>query len=337
MNAWPVYFIALLIVTTPIQAQPPDDPPFVSTPELSITPTTLSPSTQSVPTAVPSPTTLPADDFTLGKPITAATQPAIDRATGPRDTDANQSIRPGPDNTGPADQKNLKISQKINATDGQVIENRFISGMVFANDTKNVIIRNCVIDGQGAPYGVQCQGAENILIERCEIYNIASSGIYGDGYTARGNVIYQSGGDGMKAGQNVLIEGNWIHSLGWKTPKAHADGVQIRAGSGVKIIGNFFDIPNDVRDTKSNAAVFIQGVKNKGGSSDILVEGNWCSGGNFTIHAFSDGDDAKSIRIVNNRFLRGTARYGVGRMEDGVTWRGNVFDEDDRVANPKDK
>jgi len=299
----------------------------------------ISPTTRSVDVTL-EPTTAPiahsAQALTLGQPTT---EPAVVARPTPKVLikPADDREQPGPDNTGVADQKNLKISRKVTAVSDQVIENLFITGGVVANDTKNVIIRNCLIDAAGGRYGIQCQNAQNLVIERCEIYNMSSAGVYGDGFTARANVVYQSAGDGFKPGHDCVIEGNWVHTLGYKSPTAHADGVQIRGGSNVKIIGNYFELPIDEADTKSNSAVFIQGVKGKQGSTDILVEHNWCKGGNFTIHGFSDGGDASTIRVINNRFYRGSSRYGVGRLADGVLWKGNTFEDGESRADPADR
>ncbi len=245
--------------------------------------------------------------------------------------------QPGPDNTGVADQKNLKISQKITAVNDQVIENLFITGGIVANDTKNVIIRNCLIDAGGARYGLVCQRATNLLIEHCEIYNTSSTGVFGDGFTAKWNNVYQSAGDGFKPEQDCVVESNWVHHLGYKSPNAHADGAQIRGGHNVKIIGNYFDMPTNLPDCKSNSSIFIQGVKGKNPTTDVLFAHNWCKGGNFTIHAYSDGGDATTIRIENNRFYRGSSHFGVGSIERGVLWKGNVFEENDQPAMPGDK
>jgi hypothetical protein len=84
--------------------------------------------------------------------------------------------------------------------------------------------------------------------------------------------------------------------------------------------------------------VFIQGDKPKQRpTEDVLVEGNWCRGGNFTIQAFSDGGDAGTIKIVNNRFFQGESRYGCGKLENGVVWSGNVFDGTGAMASPQAK
>jgi len=288
----------------------------------------IAPATMSTELAAVSPATRPADELRLDRP---ATKPAEKLQAD------NEPQQPGPDNTGVADQKNLKISQKVMAVNGNVIENLFITGGVVANDTHNVVIRNCVIDAAGGRYGVMAAKAQGLVIEHCEIYNMTEAGVYGDGFTAKWNVVYQSGGDGFKPGHDCVIEANWVHTLGYKNPSAHSDGVQIRGGSNVKVVGNYFDLPLDKPETKSNSAVFIQGFAGRNGSSDILVEGNWCKGGNFAIHGFSNGADPATIRIVNNHFYRGSPRYGFAQLEAGVVWKGNTYEDGESRANPSDK
>lgn len=282
------------------------------------------------------PATQPAEQALTPIPNTPAEEPPIVVRPRPKVV-AEMPEQPGPDNTGVADQKKLKISQKITARSGQVIENLFISGGIVASDTKNVVIRNCVIDAAGGRYGLVTTHAENLLIEHCELYNMTTAAFYGDGFTARWNNVYQSAGDGFKAGNNTVVESNWVHTLGFKDPSAHADGVQIRGGHDIKIIGNFFDMPTNEPDTKSNSSIFIQGIKGRLPSNNIVIEKNWCRGGNFTIHAYTDGGDATTIHILNNRFFRGSSRYGVISMEKGVVWKDNVFDEDGAPANPGSK
>jgi hypothetical protein len=251
----------------------------------------------------------------------------------------NEDDRPGPNNTGVRDQKNLKRSEKIEAKDGQVIENLFIAGGIKASDKKDIIIRNCVIDAAGGRYGVVCQGGKNILIENCEIYGMSSAGVYGDGYTARGNNVSQSKGDGFKAGNDVVIEKNYVHTLGFNSPGAHADGVQIRGASNIKIIGNYFDMPINVPNTHSNAAVFIQDEKPKNRPTNhVLVEGNWFRGGNYTVSAYTgSGGDPATLKVLNNRFYQGEARYGSGRVQEGVQWSGNVFAGSGMACSPAAK
>jgi hypothetical protein len=294
--------------------------------------------------------TLPPEQVAMAPAQPAAKAPAtrpgedviVNRPTRPRDArgkpieDAGE--RPGPENTGVQDQKNLKRAMNIEAEDGQVIENMFIVGQVECTDKKNITIRNCVIDANGDRYGVHCQRSENILIEKCEIYNVGSAGVYGDGFTARYCQVSQSKGDGFKPGNNCVVDKNYVHTLGLNSPGAHSDGVQIRGAKNVKVIGNFFDMPINQPNTHSNSSVFIQGDKPKQRpTEDVLVEGNWCRGGNFTIQAFSDGGDASTIKIVNNRFFQGESRYGCAKLENGVVWNGNVFDGTGAMASPAAK
>jgi len=324
-----------VVVMPPKQWSPADAEPVREMPATRPAEMSLSPSPSSVtpmpPTVEPTlaPTTEPSSDQATVPP---RAEPATRRAKAADDLE-----QPGPDNTGVADQKKLKISGKIVARSGQVIENLFITGGIVASDTRNVVIRNCLIDGGGGWYGLYCAKAVNLTIEHCEVYNMTAAAIAGDGFTARWNNVYQSGGDGFKAGDACVIESNWVHTLGFKDPKAHADGVQIRGGSNVKIIGNYFDMPLDEPDAKSNASVFIQGIKGKRPASDIVIERNWMRGGNFSIHAYTDGGDGSTIKVFKNRFYRGSARYGVISMENGVVFRDNVFDEDDSRCNAGSK
>lgn len=216
----------------------------------------------------------------------------------------------------------LKSVAGIKWASGATYSNLRINGQVTLTGLTNVMLINCVIDAGGATYGVRCDKATNITIKNCEILNTAAAGIYGDGFQAIGNYIHKSSGDGIKPGSNVLIQGNYITQLGWNAPDAHADGIQIRDGDNIKIVGNFFDMPNGVPNTKANCALFLQlDVTN------VTFDGNWVRGGNFGMHVYSDttGGNA-TIKITNNVFYHGSTQYGFGNIGSGVVWTGNVTD-----------
>ncbi len=233
---------------------------------------------------------------------------------------STSDVQPSASNTGVTAGVTLTNVTSLKAASNTTYMNLHITGQVSLTNLTNVKFINCVIDAAGSSYDVKCTGATNITIQNCELLNAASAGIYGDGYTAIGNYVHRSGGDAFKAGKNVVIQGNYVTELGWNQPSAHADGVQIRNGDNVVITGNFFDMPNDVANTKSNSALFVQL-----NTTNITFTSNWVRGGNYSIHAYSDlaGGNA-TIQIINNVFYSGSARYGFGSVGTGVIWTGNV-------------
>lgn len=250
----------------------------------------------------------------------------------PAGSAAGPGSKPGPHNTGPSDPTLLETIGPMTVTkDGTVIENVRIDGSLVIR-ANNVTVRNFVIDGRGARYGIRCSyGHQNLLIEDGEIFNVASACIYGGGFTARRLNLHESGGDGLKTRGNTVVESCWIHHLG-KAPGAHADCNQTRSGQSFVFRGNFFDLPIDIRAPyKSNACLIIQ--TGLGPIDDVLIENNWLTGGNFTIYVTDKGSGygpPTNVRILNNRFGR-EYRYGVLQMFGYVHVEGNRWDDTDEL------
>ncbi|MEZ6019220.1 MAG: hypothetical protein R3F17_03715 [Planctomycetota bacterium] len=173
-------------------------------------------------------------------------------------------------------------------------------------------MRNFVIDGGGTAYGIRRSfGNTGLRFENGVIYNVASACVYGAGFTARALNLHESGSDGFKTASGSIVEGCWIHHMGM-APGAHADGNQTRDGKGLVFRGNFFDMPIDIgAPYKSNAALIIQ--TGLGPIDDVLIEGNWLNGGNFTLYVTDKGTGygpPTNVRIKDNWFGR-DYRYGV--------------------------
>lgn len=239
--------------------------------------------------------------------------------------------KPGEHNTGPTDTTNMITTGGMTITQpGTVIENRIITGTINVK-ADNVTIRNFILDGSNASYGIRCDyGYQNILIEHGEIRNCSSAGIYGRNFTARCLEIHEMGADGLKARGNTLIEGCWIHHLG-KNPGAHADGNQTRSGSNITMRGNFFDMPKNIgAPYKSNAASINQAEA--GPISNLVMENNWLNGGNYTVYFEAEaqhGYSTTNCSLINNRFGRDYS-FGVLRVHgnvSGLQVYGNVWDD----------
>ncbi len=200
--------------------------------------------------------------------------------------------------------------------------NLYITGQMTLTGLTNISFTNCIIDAGGTKtYDVRCDGATNIVIDHCELKGATSAAIYGDGYTATANYVHQISGDGFKAGNNVMLYGNYLEDLGYNNLTAHADGVQIVGSSHIRIIGNYFNMPINTGTNESNTNLFLQGA-----ARDVIFAGNWCLGGNFNIHAYADGGGGSTIYLINNTFYTGTVRYGFAQIGSGVHWDGNLTD-----------
>lgn len=232
--------------------------------------------------------------------------------------------RPGAHNTGPSDPSLLVPTGSITAdVDGMVIENVDITGTLVV-EADNVTIRNFRIDAQGASYGINASWNNNILIEDGEIINAGSAGLMGKNLTARRLNIHHVGKDAMKIHSNSLIEACWVHEIGM-SPGAHADANQTRSGSNITFRGNNFDIPVGVPGHLSNACQIIQ--DEVGPIDNILLEGNWFNGGNYTIYlAHEDFGGPTNCVVRNNRFGR-DYQYGTMSAEVPFVAEGNVWDD----------
>jgi hypothetical protein len=70
--------------------------------------------------------------------------------------------------------------------------------------------------------------------------------------------------------------------------------------------------------------------------SDVTVEGNLFSGGNYTVYLTKKPDmrPPTDIRIVDNTFVRGTAKWGWLQNDGDPTqvFNGNVWDDGSPVG-----
>ena len=209
-------------------------------------------------------------------------------------------------------------------TNGAVVENLDISGSVKIQ-ANNVTIRNCRIQTSGY-YGIQCTyGYTGILIENCEISGVLSAAIYGGNFTARACYIHDSGADGIKPTGNYVIETCYFTDLGYIST-AHADGVQMVAGSDGLIRWNTFDMIAGEDGYKNSQCMIIQ--TNNGPIDNIVIDGNWINGGGYSIQIRDKGNGygvPTNIQIINNQF--GTdAEFGIIIADGNPTISGNIWE-----------
>gem|GEM_PF-691719 len=227
--------------------------------------------------------------------------------------------RPSATNTGVQDGVTLKTVTGFKAASNTTYTGLRITNQVTLTGMTNVKFVNCVFDGGGTSmYNVRCDNATNITIQNCELTGSTMAAVWGDGFKCVSSYIYKHAGDGFKPGSDVLIQGNYITQLGWGSPDAHADGVQIRGGSNIKIVGNYFDMPKDVANTRSNATLFLQLSP-----SNVVFDSNWLRGGNYCIHAYVDSGDPSTVKITNNIYYAGSSSFGFGTIGSGIVVSGN--------------
>ena len=205
--------------------------------------------------------------------------------------------------------------------DGTVVDGYFLSHGVVV-EANNTTISRC--DIFNSLYGVKINYDNNYkgsLIVDCAIHD-CDDGIYGHDFTMQRCNIYEMGEDGAVAsGSNGVLLDCYIHDLGTNVG-AHADGVQISSGSGWIIRGNNFDLPGYAGHL-SNSCVFIESTF--GPVSNIVIDGNWLNGGNYTIYSVNHGyGNPTGIEITNNYFGRGY-QYGLLSIDGASAWQNNYW------------
>ncbi|MEM9608805.1 MAG: right-handed parallel beta-helix repeat-containing protein [Actinomycetota bacterium] len=255
------------------------------------------------------------------EPPSASEPPSTTEA--PTSGASDDASWPDASNTGVQDGVQLTPSGSITVRqDGAVIENLDVDGRIEVR-ADNVTIRNVRVTGDSA-HLIRNRG-RNLLVEDVTLVGQqpCSAGIAFSNYTAR-RVDVSGCADGMKANGNVLIEDNYIHDLR-KWAGTHNDGIQSTGGSNIVIRDN--RIEGAFRGSVS--AIKLTSEHNH--LSDVVVEGNLFSGGNYTIY-LTRKDDMQAptdIRIVDNTFVRGTEKWGWLYNDNGPSqvFSGNVWDD----------
>lgn len=263
--------------------------------------------------------------------------------TGGGSNSTDYGEKPGAHNTGPHSPELLQPSGSITVTqDGAIIENVAVTGMIRIN-ANNVTVRNFTVDGGFAVwYGVQVEsGYSNAVIVDGEIHSVRSAAVIGAGFTAERLNTHHSEGDAFKTSGDNLVRNCWAHHLGMGEA-SHADANQTRSGDNIVLIGNNFDIPipegvnGPGPGFNSNATSMNR--SNGGPISNLVMEGNWLNGGNFSIYLVQDTYPMTNVTIRNNRFGR-DFRYGpldTGGVIPGLVIDGNVWDDDDTLMSIND-
>jgi len=188
---------------------------------------------------------------------------------------------------------------------------------------QTVTFTNCTFDAGGASYNFNLSNnSGKVVIDGCEPSNVASAFIYGKNFVIQHSYCHKSGGDGFKPTKNATIDSNYVTDLG-RSVGAHADGVQLRGATDVKITNNTFD---QAKDQRCNRGIMAQIA----GLARILVVGNLFRGkGDYAIQIF-DSTQPKTITVSNNVFQKPGPKPK--HVQSGVLWSGNQY-EDGSPAN----
>lgn len=264
----------------------------------------------------PAPTTPSATPGATSSP--EETEPAAGASVSKGSTTRTPSSFPGPDNTGVPSGTTLRASGSIKVTqDGTVLSGLNITGCVTVT-ANNVVLRKSRITCDGL-YSIRTDGAVNLVVEDVEINGKGknSAAVCCGEYTLRrvdiSNVI-----DGPRLGSDVVVEDSWIHHL-TRQPGSHNDTLQTTGASNIVVRRNSLEAYNPVTKDPFNACLMI-GSTTGPVVSNLVFEGNYCNGGNYSIGVREDLN-AANIRLHDNVFGR-NHRYGVIARPNqrGITW-----------------
>ncbi len=243
---------------------------------------------------------------------------------------ADAIVTPG--ETGLSDPSILTVHQGnlVVETDGAVIENREIRGSLTIR-ANNVTVRNVWV--YTTSFWTVYVESGSLLIENSEIGSAGSvgeRGIGGDNIVGRYLDIHHVE-DGVKLGDNMLLEHVWIHDLDSNSPSPHADAIQGDGGSsGSTIRYSILDSTGPLG--MGNAAALIE--TDLGPISNVVIENSYLNGGNYTLFVL-DGNDGygkpTGVEFLNNTFGLDN-NYGWLSTDSQLVWEGNYL-EDGRVLD----
>jgi nitrous oxidase accessory protein NosD len=256
--------------------------------------------------------------------------------------------RPNAGNTGvPAGVTLTAVSgDQTYATAGQVIDGMDIRGYVRIT-ARNVTIRNSIVRGGGS----RCSAAvitivagASATIEDTEINptnpNACLDGIWATAATLTRLNIHDTV-DGVRAGNDVIVQDSWIHDLRHYTSGAptgggtETDAVQTISARRVTLRNNVLN-----PGVRGNAA--YQVTQDSGPSGDLRVENNYLDGGHCTLNFSHRGSttDLTGITVSGNRFGRNTTYVCPILLSTRTTLSrnsGNVWEDTSAPIPPPDR
>lgn len=220
-------------------------------------------------------------------------------------------------------------------TDGQVVSGLDITGCVEVK-ARNVTIRQSKITCGSGTYAVRVtDDATGLVLEDVEIDGSGktSTAVCCGNYTIRRANIHNTI-DGPRLGSNTTIVDSWIHDLS-RGSGSHNDAMQTTGGQNIVVRHNRLDAYNANTKDPFNAAIMV-GSTTSPEVRNLLVEDNYCNGGNYTIGV---RPDLKAVDVVfrNNVFGRDHRFGAVARWgHPGITWeRTNVYADTGRPVVEK--
>ncbi len=204
-------------------------------------------------------------------------------------------------------------------TAGTVVDALDITGCVRV-EAADVTIKRTRIRCNSTTYGIYApSGVRGLTIEDVEIDGMGTVavGICCGHYTARRVNVYGSV-DGVRLGDGTTVEDSIIHSLA-RPVGSHSDTAQTTGGIGISLRHNTLLPYNASTGDLANACLMV-GSEQAPGVIDLVVEDNYCNGGNWSIGVRTDLV-ASGVVFRRNHFGR-DYRYGIiaRPTQAGVLW-----------------
>jgi hypothetical protein len=86
-------------------------------------------------------------------------------------------------------------------------------------------------------------------------------------------------------GENTMIRDSYIHDLA-RREGSHNDAIQVSGGSNIQILHNRLDVYAAATGDFFNAAIMVGTQSAR--VEDMLIEGNYLDGGNYTVNFRAD-------------------------------------------------
>ncbi|GAA2598621.1 hypothetical protein GCM10010399_31570 [Dactylosporangium fulvum] len=238
---------------------------------------------------------------------------------------------PGPENTGvPAGTKLTPYTGKYVITEpNTVIDGKILTDCLDIK-AKNVTIKRSKITCKNKG-GMIIRVFDDLVPDAS--LTVEDSEIQGEGeglgvgfghYTLR-RVNMHTLNEGPRVSDGAVIEDCWIHGLVFTDEKDHQDILQTTGGTGMVVRHNTLEAFNPTTNDPFNAG-FQLGSETAPSLSNLLVEDNLFTGGNYTVNIRPD-TKADNVIFRGNVFVR-NSRYGPASNEDlpGVKWEpSNVY------------
>lgn len=221
-------------------------------------------------------------------------------------------VAAGPDTTGVPAGVTLtpQVGDLFITRPGTVVDGVDLTGCITVR-ADDVVIRNSRVTCTASATNmvVSTNGSyRNLLVTDSELDGggVVDIGIGWQNYTLRRSEV-RGTNDGARAGSNTVVEGSWIHALVRKGA-LHPDCVQSTGGTGIRISGNTLDPRNAATGDQGNAAIMLGSELRPFVLTDVLVQGNRLSSGNYTVNV--RGDAAVSGVALRGNTFTTDAKYG---------------------------